>query len=82
MLHLTPTTLQGHTVGKGIKALLFFLSIPFHYFFFLFLEGKEGEGRVNGDWELAELSPTKVWMPLLSSQSGKLEVNHEQIFTN
>lgn len=37
MLHLTPATLQGHTVGEEIKGL--FLSILFYFFLFVCLIG-------------------------------------------
>lgn len=81
MLHLTPATLQGHTVGEGIKDLFLVYSHLF-FFFFLFLERKEGEGRFNGNWELVEFSPSNFWMSLFSSQSGKVEAAREQTFIN
>lgn len=58
MLHLTPATLQGHTVGEGIKDL--FLSIPFFLFFsfFFFLKGKKGK---------AGLMETENWWTCLQA---------------
>lgn len=56
MLHLTPATLQGHTVGEEIKGL--FLTIPFDFFsFFFFLMGKKG--RVG----LMEARNWWSWLP-------------------
>lgn len=69
MLHLTPTTLQGHTVGKGIKALFFFLSIRFHYFFSFFLKGKKGK---------AELMETGNWRSCLQGKFGCLSCQVNQ----